>query len=186
MSNHYFLLHSKTTIMLPIVQIWVFFHSVDNHVSFVPSCHHAPYLCILKLLIGRAYRSTYYFFLISFAPYFVLTVDFSVDLVATFAGTSYISWQNVSSCCCCNLVSDVCSCLRRGIHLISKTYYFLSVIWLIVYVFWHQVIPQAICTRYGLAVGANFVWLVRILMVICYPISYPIGKVNLQNRMIHL
>uniref|UniRef100_A0A804Q1A7 CNNM transmembrane domain-containing protein n=1 Tax=Zea mays TaxID=4577 RepID=A0A804Q1A7_MAIZE len=40
-----------------------------------------------------------------------------------------------------------------------------------------EVIPQAICTRYGLAVGANFVWLVRILMVICYPISYPIGKV---------
>ncbi|PKA65011.1 DUF21 domain-containing protein [Apostasia shenzhenica] len=40
-----------------------------------------------------------------------------------------------------------------------------------------EVIPQAICTRYGLAVGANFVWLVRILMIICYPISYPIGKV---------
>ncbi|KAJ6355869.1 hypothetical protein OIU78_004072 [Salix suchowensis] len=40
-----------------------------------------------------------------------------------------------------------------------------------------EVIPQAICTRYGLAVGANFVWLVRILMIVCYPISYPIGKV---------
>ncbi|XP_062177061.1 DUF21 domain-containing protein At4g14240-like [Alnus glutinosa] len=40
-----------------------------------------------------------------------------------------------------------------------------------------EVIPQAICTRYGLAVGANFVWLVRILMIICYPIAYPIGKV---------
>ena len=40
-----------------------------------------------------------------------------------------------------------------------------------------QIIPQAICSRYGLAVGANFVWLVRILMIICYPISYPIGKV---------
>ncbi|CAK7333001.1 unnamed protein product [Dovyalis caffra] len=40
-----------------------------------------------------------------------------------------------------------------------------------------EVIPQAICTRYGLAVGANFVWLVRILMIICYPVSYPIGKV---------
>lgn len=39
-----------------------------------------------------------------------------------------------------------------------------------------EVIPQAICTRYGLAVGANFVWLVRILMIICYPVSYPIGK----------
>ncbi|KAB1214257.1 hypothetical protein CJ030_MR5G023170 [Morella rubra] len=40
-----------------------------------------------------------------------------------------------------------------------------------------EVIPQATCTRYGLAVGANFVWLVRILMIICYPIAYPIGKV---------
>ncbi|XP_047081363.1 DUF21 domain-containing protein At4g14240-like [Lolium rigidum] len=39
-----------------------------------------------------------------------------------------------------------------------------------------EVIPQAICTRYGLAVGASFVWLVRILMIITYPISYPIGK----------
>ncbi|KAL8490740.1 hypothetical protein ACS0TY_022655 [Phlomoides rotata] len=40
-----------------------------------------------------------------------------------------------------------------------------------------EVIPQAICTRYGLAVGANFVWLVRILMIVCYPIAYPIGKI---------
>ncbi|KAL8162212.1 hypothetical protein V2J09_013701 [Rumex salicifolius] len=40
-----------------------------------------------------------------------------------------------------------------------------------------EVIPQAICSRYGLAVGANFVCLVRILMIICYPIAYPIGKV---------
>ncbi|KAJ1695631.1 hypothetical protein LUZ63_012329 [Rhynchospora breviuscula] len=39
-----------------------------------------------------------------------------------------------------------------------------------------EVIPQAICSRYGLAVGANLVWLVRILMVICYPIAWPIGK----------
>ncbi|KAK2980464.1 hypothetical protein RJ640_028872 [Escallonia rubra] len=43
--------------------------------------------------------------------------------------------------------------------------------------FFGEVIPQSICTRYGLAVGANFVWLVRILMIICYPIAYPIGKV---------
>ncbi|KAK6122648.1 hypothetical protein DH2020_043610 [Rehmannia glutinosa] len=40
-----------------------------------------------------------------------------------------------------------------------------------------EVIPQAICTRYGLVRGANFVWLVRILMIICYPIAYPIGKI---------
>ncbi|RWW01784.1 hypothetical protein GW17_00035157 [Ensete ventricosum] len=40
-----------------------------------------------------------------------------------------------------------------------------------------QVIPQAICTRYGLAVGASLVWLVQILMVICYPVAYPLGKI---------
>ncbi|KAL1216535.1 putative DUF21 domain-containing protein [Cardamine amara subsp. amara] len=40
-----------------------------------------------------------------------------------------------------------------------------------------EIIPQAICSRYGLAVGANFLWLVRILMIICFPIAYPIGKV---------
>lgn len=39
-----------------------------------------------------------------------------------------------------------------------------------------EVIPQSICTRYGLAVGANFIWLVRILMIVTYPISYPIAK----------
>ncbi|XP_058762090.1 DUF21 domain-containing protein At4g14240-like isoform X1 [Vicia villosa] len=43
--------------------------------------------------------------------------------------------------------------------------------------FFGEVIPQAICSRYGLAVGANFAWLVRILMIICYPVAYPIGKV---------
>ncbi|XP_022758189.1 DUF21 domain-containing protein At4g14240-like isoform X2 [Durio zibethinus] len=40
-----------------------------------------------------------------------------------------------------------------------------------------EILPQAICSRYGLSVGANFVWLVKILMIICYPIAYPIGKV---------
>lgn len=40
-----------------------------------------------------------------------------------------------------------------------------------------QVIPQAVCSRHGLAIGANFIWLVKILMVICWPISYPVGKI---------
>ncbi|XP_021806505.1 DUF21 domain-containing protein At4g14240 isoform X1 [Prunus avium] len=43
--------------------------------------------------------------------------------------------------------------------------------------FFGEVIPQSICTRYGLAVGSNFVCLVRVLMVLCYPIAYPIGKI---------
>ncbi|ERN12365.1 hypothetical protein AMTRI_Chr01g114700 [Amborella trichopoda] len=55
---------------------------------------------------------------------------------------------------------------------------FVAVILSVTFVlFFGEVIPQAICSRYGLAVGANFVWLVRILMIICYPISYPIGKI---------
>lgn len=38
-----------------------------------------------------------------------------------------------------------------------------------------EVIPQAICTKHGLYVGASFIGLVRFLMFICYPIAYPIG-----------
>jgi metal transporter CNNM len=41
-----------------------------------------------------------------------------------------------------------------------------------------EVIPQALCSRHGLAIGANLVWLVKILMVLCFPISYPVGKVS--------
>ncbi|CAI9264776.1 unnamed protein product [Lactuca saligna] len=45
--------------------------------------------------------------------------------------------------------------------------------------FFGEVIPQAVCTRYryGLAIGSSFIWLVRILMIICYPIAYPISKI---------
>ncbi|KAL0388667.1 UNVERIFIED_CONTAM: DUF21 domain-containing protein, partial [Sesamum radiatum] len=49
--------------------------------------------------------------------------------------------------------------------------------------FFGEVIPQAICTRYGLAVGANFVCLVQILMIISYPISYPIGKFTVNGTL---
>ncbi len=41
-------------------------------------------------------------------------------------------------------------------------------------------IPQAVCSRHGLAIGANLVWLVKILMVLCFPISYPVGKVHIH------
>ncbi|XP_024982115.1 putative DUF21 domain-containing protein At1g03270 isoform X3 [Cynara cardunculus var. scolymus] len=48
-----------------------------------------------------------------------------------------------------------------------------------------EVIPQAISTRYGLAVGANFVGLVRVLMIICYPIAYPVGKAGKGGELTH-
>ncbi|GJP46536.1 hypothetical protein CLOM_g5811 [Closterium sp. NIES-68] len=40
-----------------------------------------------------------------------------------------------------------------------------------------EVIPQAVCSRYGLAVGANLIPLVRFLMLLCWIIAYPIAKV---------
>jgi len=40
-----------------------------------------------------------------------------------------------------------------------------------------EVMPQAICSRFGLAVGANMVWLVKILMWICFPVAYPVGLI---------
>lgn len=40
-----------------------------------------------------------------------------------------------------------------------------------------QIIPQAVCSRYGLAVGAKMAPLVRVLVCIFFPVSYPISKV---------
>lgn len=40
-----------------------------------------------------------------------------------------------------------------------------------------EILPQAICTRYGLVVGATAAPLVRVLLMIFFPISYPISKV---------
>ncbi|KAG7672261.1 hypothetical protein Ndes2526B_g06751 [Nannochloris sp. 'desiccata'] len=39
-----------------------------------------------------------------------------------------------------------------------------------------EVVPQAICKKYGLQIGASLAWLVHIMMFITWPVSYPIGK----------
>ncbi|RCI02468.1 cell agglutination protein Mam3, partial [Rhizopus stolonifer] len=39
-----------------------------------------------------------------------------------------------------------------------------------------EVIPQSICVRHGLAIGAKTAWMVLVLMYIMYPIAYPIAK----------
>ncbi|XP_062160021.1 DUF21 domain-containing protein At1g47330 [Alnus glutinosa] len=40
-----------------------------------------------------------------------------------------------------------------------------------------EILPQAVCTRYGLKVGSTMAPLVRVLLWLFFPISYPISKV---------
>ncbi|KAL2346329.1 hypothetical protein Fmac_000329 [Flemingia macrophylla] len=40
-----------------------------------------------------------------------------------------------------------------------------------------EILPQAICTRYGLTVGATLAPFVRVLLIVFFPVSYPISKV---------
>uniref|UniRef100_A0A0E0K865 CNNM transmembrane domain-containing protein n=1 Tax=Oryza punctata TaxID=4537 RepID=A0A0E0K865_ORYPU len=39
-----------------------------------------------------------------------------------------------------------------------------------------EIMPQAICTRYGLSVGAKAAPVVRILLIVFFPVAYPISK----------
>ncbi|XAR61227.1 hypothetical protein NMG60_11034868 [Bertholletia excelsa] len=76
------------------------------------------------------------------------------------------------------LLCNACAMEALPIYLDKLFHPFVAVVLSVTFVLaFGEIIPQAICSRYGLAVGANFVWLVRILMIICYPIAYPIGKV---------
>ena len=42
-------------------------------------------------------------------------------------------------------------------------------------VFPARIIPQAICTRFGLAIGYYFAPLVWVLMALCFPLAFPIA-----------
>ncbi|XP_027352868.1 DUF21 domain-containing protein At2g14520-like isoform X3 [Abrus precatorius] len=39
-----------------------------------------------------------------------------------------------------------------------------------------EIIPQSVCSRYGLAIGATVAPVVRVLVWICFPVAYPISK----------
>lgn len=40
-----------------------------------------------------------------------------------------------------------------------------------------EILPQAICSRHGLAIGANTVFITRLVMFITFPASYPLSKI---------
>ncbi|KAF2314896.1 hypothetical protein GH714_037102 [Hevea brasiliensis] len=76
------------------------------------------------------------------------------------------------------LLCNACAMEALPIYLDKIFHPFVAVLLSVTFVLaFGEIIPQSVCSRYGLFVGANFVWLVRILMIICYPIAYPIGKV---------
>ncbi|XP_047321355.1 DUF21 domain-containing protein At2g14520-like [Impatiens glandulifera] len=39
-----------------------------------------------------------------------------------------------------------------------------------------EIIPQSVCSRHGLAIGASVAPVVRVLVIICFPVAYPISK----------
>jgi len=46
----------------------------------------------------------------------------------------------------------------------------------IVIVILGEIVPQAACNRYALVIGAHSIWIVRVLMVLMLPATYPIAK----------
>ena len=40
-----------------------------------------------------------------------------------------------------------------------------------------EIIPQAVCSRYALTVGAHCTWFIYIFMFLTFPISFPISAV---------
>jgi metal transporter CNNM len=39
-----------------------------------------------------------------------------------------------------------------------------------------EILPQAVCKRHGMAVGARLSWFVRVIIVLAFPVAWPIGK----------
>ena len=47
---------------------------------------------------------------------------------------------------------------------------------MLIVLLYHRVFPQAICSRYGLAIGSYLSYVVWVLIGLCFVVSYPVGK----------
>ncbi|KAJ3054938.1 hypothetical protein HK097_000295 [Rhizophlyctis rosea] len=71
------------------------------------------------------------------------------------------------------VVNETLPVLMHEIHLEGAWAVVISTALIVVF---GEIIPQAVCARHGLAVGAIFAWPVRIMMWIMFPIAWPIAK----------
>jgi len=45
----------------------------------------------------------------------------------------------------------------------------------VIIVIFGEIIPQAICNKYGLFIGAHFTWLIYLLIALTFVISFPLS-----------
>ena len=71
------------------------------------------------------------------------------------------------------IVNETLPVLFHSVHLDGYQAVLVSTALIVVF---GEIIPQAVCARYGLAIGYFFAYPVRFLMFILFPIAYPIAK----------
>lgn len=62
------------------------------------------------------------------------------------------------------------------LHDIVKSEWIAIIVSVVLVLTFAELLPQALCTHYGLQIGSMFVWFVKGLQIITFPIAWPLGK----------